>query len=180
VFDFDPDSSHVGQSPNMVVDSEPADKAVFSSESTKRKNSRSTVAGDIKRSKKHPSPSKEELERLELAMKNFPFGDRDKVPLARGGARGALSSKDTNGKLKAAKHSVQGKVAFAKQELSNTTESMPNLGTKGLKSAMRKPTLEKGGNRKYFSQNNLAESSMMDLDELQWDKTEYNIGMRKV
>ncbi len=180
MFDFHPDSSYVVQSPNRVVNSEQGNKAFFSANSAKRKNSRSTFAGDGKRSKKHPSPSKEELERLELAMKNFPFGDCDQASVANTTGRGALSSKDGNGKLKAAKSTMQGKVSFKKQELTKTTESMPNFATKGLKSAICKPTLEKGVICQHFSENNLADGSMMDLDELQWDKTEYNIGMRRV
>lgn len=182
VFDFDPDNSYVGQSSDMNMDvdlgMEPAGKAVFNEDSLKRKSPEVILTADVKRSKKHPSPNKEELDSMALIIKNSLLDRPQEPPVANTTARGALSTKDANGKVKTAKRVVQGKVAFAKQELTKTTASMPNLGAKGLKSAMRKPTSEKGSSHQYFSQNDIADGSMMDLDELQWDETEYNIGMR--
>ena len=77
---------------------------------------------------------------------------------------------------------MHGKVAFVKQELPRTAGSMPNLNARGLKSAMRKPATENGGSSQdgsYFNLKDLADGSM-DVDELQWNKTEYNIGGKRV
>jgi hypothetical protein len=185
VFDFDPDNSYVGQSSDMNMDldldlgMDPAGKAVFNEDSLKRKSPQVILTVDVKRSKKHPSPNKEELDSMALIVKDSLLDSPQELPFANTTARGALSTKDANGKVKTTNRVVQGKVAFSKQELTKTTASMPNIGAKGLKSAMRKPTPEKGSSHQYFSQNDITDGSMMELDELQWDETEYNIGMRK-
>jgi hypothetical protein len=148
----------------MDIELKLADKPVSNEDSLKRKNPQLVLTTDVKRSKKHPSPSKEDLDGMVLSMKNFPLENPQQPPVVNATA---LSTKDVNGKVKPAKRVAQGKVAFAKQELTNTAGSIPNLGAKGLKSAMRKPTSEKGSSRPYYSQHNLVDESMIDLDELQ-------------
>ena len=65
-------------------------------------------------------------------------------------------------------------MAIVKRDLPKTFGSMPNIGEKGRKSATRK-----GVSFQHSAENALDYGSAMEIDELQWDKTEYNIGARK-
>jgi hypothetical protein len=154
-----------------------------------------------KNMKKHPSPTKAELEEWERDVGQFPpfrrsesFAARDDTaPIAPGvGLRAPLMvSKDANARLQR-KRRGQGKGIefFQKLELMKTTESMPDISrrSEGPKGMIEKPldTTNTGPSpdvkdtRRQSTQNDDVDSSMMDIDELQWDSSAYNIGMRRV
>ena len=183
------DTRSLFDSDQMDVDSDSMGKSPSSQEPVKRKNSLVKDYGvryhSSKKVKKHPSPSKAELEGLERALPNFlplspsegypPVDDiypvRDSLaPVA------ALGPKDPNRRLQDTKR------RGIKLESLKTTESMPILllgqhRPLQLGSPRKVISPMDGGNR-YMSHNNLAD--MMDLDELQWDDTVYNIGMKRV
>lgn len=164
----------------MDIDVEQIGVAVSIEVDTPKRKGSQDIRSPVKRSKKHPSPKREELEQLALAMEKF--SDEEEAIVDIPVASRPLSSKDANGKLKTGKCQMRGEVAFAKQELPRTAGSMPDLSTKGLKSAMRKSMTETGANRPnslHFRQNSLADGSL-DMDELQWNITEYNIGGKKL
>jgi len=178
--DSHPDSSHGVHSSEMDIDVQQIGVAVSTEEDTPKRKMSQKVASPSKRSKKHPSPPRDLLAQMALQVMNS--GEDKEVSVVNSVAGGALSSKNTNEKVKAGKGHMPGKVVFARQELPRTAGSMPNLGAaKSLKSAMRKPATETRDYRRQhsqdFSQNNIRDESM-DVDELQWDKTHYIIGGR--
>lgn len=140
-----------------------------------------------RRMKKHPSPSKAELEKLEHAMRNFPhvsFGEDSPI------TSGALAPKDVNKKLQDSRRRNQvykGGLKVPNLELTRTTESMPSISnytslSGNVVSFQATRNDEKFGDPssvRSSSHNNLVEAgSMMDVDELQWDDVAYTIGMR--
>ncbi|EKD16558.1 hypothetical protein MBM_05027 [Drepanopeziza brunnea f. sp. 'multigermtubi' MB_m1] len=141
-----------------------------------------------KRMKKHPSPSKADLEELEKDLQNFlpcsSPGDQtleeDKFPMDRTlTPASALSPTDANKKLLGSRRRQALNV-----EPMKTIESMPNLPSRPKYQPPslqpRKKTVE-GLSRQFMSCNNMADDrSIMDIDELQWDNAAYNIGLKRV
>lgn len=178
---FDPDSSISA----MDIDSELSSRRLPSQDFVKRKTSTAKIS--TKRVKKHPSPSKSELEILEMALQNFTttgasedlHSNTDKPLAAKNTLAPAsvLGVKDTNRKLRDTRRYAL-KIGPMK-----TTESMPNLPgrSKGREEASAKDfKLADGARRQYKTQNDLVDNSMMDIDELQWDHAAYHIGSKKV
>lgn len=182
------DTRSLFDSEYMDIDSDAMGKSPSSQEPAKRKSS---VAKDYgvryhssKKVKKHPSPSKAELEGLERALQNFlPLGPSegypsldDVYPTTESLAPvSALAPKDPNRKLQDTKR------RDIKLEGLKTTESMPILLSQPKAYRPGSPRKHHGiidGNPRYMSHNNITDQ--MDIDELQWDDTEYNIGMKKV
>jgi hypothetical protein len=205
---FDPDNSSVGQHSDMYVDSPSRSKAPSRrvSNTVKRRNSQIKDGGLgikshlSKRMKKHPSPSKAELEGLEIAMRQYPPFVRGASPnvqndltLSFGELRTAISvltPKDHNAMLQEpTKRQIKGKglEIFEKPGSTKQTSSMSEMPKrpKAQKSSMipkpadptnTKPRTKTSGSSRY----DLADGSMMDIDELQWDRTAYDIGMRRI
>jgi hypothetical protein len=94
-----------------------------------------------------------------------------------------LSAKDANASVRKAKRQVAVIGGLQKPALKQTVESMPDISARleatGSANSIEKAKLKRRGSRQYASQNDLADSSMMDIDELQWDKAAYCIGMRR-
>ncbi|PVH80623.1 hypothetical protein DL98DRAFT_654570 [Cadophora sp. DSE1049] len=182
------DTRSLFDSDQMEIDSDTIGKSPSSQEPVKRKNSLVKDYGvryhSSKKVKKHPSPSKAELEGLERALQTFlPLSPSegfppvdDVYPVGESLApAAALAPKDPNRKLQDTKRRGM------KLEPLKTTESVPillsQLKTSQPGSPRKNISPVNGGNR-YTSHNNLADK--MDLDELQWDDTAYNIGMKRV
>ncbi|KAG4436417.1 hypothetical protein IFR05_008110 [Cadophora sp. M221] len=182
------DTRSLFDSDQMDIDSDTMSKAPSSQEPVKRKNSLVKDYGvryhSSKKVKKHPSPSKAELEGLERALQDFlprspseGFPPLDDIyPLGESLApAAALAPRDPNKKLQDVKRRGM------KLEPLKMTESMPILLSqpkKSLPASPRQNISPIDGNRRYMSHNNIADQ--MDLDELQWDDTAYNIGMKRV
>jgi len=196
---FDPDDSIIGLSSEMDIDSGPSSKDVVRGDVVKRKNpkAKESLADDrlqhSKRIKKHPSPSKDELNNLEEAMRNLPpvSAPEDVVAQDNGFPNVAgilrkmdtLAPKDANTSLRKAKRQVAVIGGLRKPALKQTVESMPNIPARLKATESTNPTekakLKRRGDRQYASQNDLADASLMDIDELQWDNAAYYIGMRR-
>ncbi|KAK0116651.1 hypothetical protein ONS96_012506 [Cadophora gregata f. sp. sojae] len=183
------DTRSLFDSDQMDIDSDTMGKALSPQEPAKRKNSLAKDSGvryhSSKKVKKHPSPSKAELEGLERALQNFlPLNPSegfppvdDVYPVGESLApAAALAPKDPNSKLQDTKRRGM-KLGSLK-----TTESMPILLLSRPKifqpGSPRTNIVPADGGNQYMSHNNLADR--MDLDELQWDDTAYNIGMKRV
>lgn len=146
-----------------------------------------------KKMKKHPSPSKSELEGLEKAMANFPSlaqsesfstqDDRGPISLGKVDPRSnALAPKDVNKRLRDAKR------RFGKADMATTSKNIPS-SSEGSELSTKQTLVEsvgaksrKRGGRFYVNHNAMAgeNDSIMDMDELQWDDPAYHIGARKV
>jgi hypothetical protein len=195
---FDPDDSIIGLSSDMDIDSGPSSNDV-GRDSVKRKNPKvkQSLADDrlqhSKRIKKHPSPSKDELNNLEEAMRNLPpVSAPENIATQDSGfpnnaglvlKMDPLAPKDANTSLRKAKRQVAVVGGLRKPALKQTVESMPDIPArlKATESAnsTEKAKLKRRGSRQYASQNDLADASLMDIDELQWDNAAYYIGMRR-
>lgn len=193
VFDFDTENIS-----DMELDSDPPSHKVSirsptgtpikKSSQAKRHTLGAGVRGfGSRRMKKHPSPSKAELEKLEHAMRDFPHINFSEDSPA---ASSALAPKDINKKLQDSRRRNQvykGGLKVPSLELTRTTESMPSIS--GYTSLPRNVVsfqattddekLSDPSTAHSSGRNNLAETgSMMDVDELQWDDVAYTIGMR--
>ncbi|KAH7407885.1 hypothetical protein BKA64DRAFT_433898 [Cadophora sp. MPI-SDFR-AT-0126] len=182
------DTRSLFDSDQMDIDSDTMGQSSPSQELIKRKNSLLKDYGvryqSSKKVKKHPSPSKAELEGLERALQNFlplspsegfpPIDDANPVGESLVPAA-ALAPQDPNRKIQDTKR------RGTKLEPLKTTESMPILLNQSKVSQPASPreniSRVDGGNR-YMSHKSLADR--MDLDELQWDDTAYNIGMKRL
>jgi hypothetical protein len=176
------DSSHVVHPSDIDFDIEQIGVAISMEEDTPKRKMSQRFASPSKRSKKHPSPPRAVLAQMALQVATSGEG-KEENPVCHATAGSALSTKDKNEAVKGGKDHIHGKV-FAKQEMSRSAGSMPNIGAaKSLKPAIRKQATENRGNRQYredCSQKHPLTDERMDVDELQWDKTDYNIGGRKV
>ncbi|KAL5324515.1 hypothetical protein ACEPPN_009061 [Leptodophora sp. 'Broadleaf-Isolate-01'] len=182
------DTRSLFDSDQMDIDSDTMSKAPSSQEPVKRKNSLVKDYGvryhSSKKVKKHPSPSKAELEGLERALQDFlprspseGFPPLDDIyPLGESLApAAALAPRDPNTKLQDVKRRGM------KLEPLKITESMPILLSQPKKSLPASPRQNISPidvSRRYMSRNTIADQ--MDIDELQWDDTAYNIGMKRV
>jgi len=197
---FDPDNSSFVEHSDMETEIPSFSKASSRQlvDPVKRKSS---LAGDSsfgqesqtpKRMKKHPSPSKAELESLEKALRQFsttfdtmdnvngdiPNGFNELLPPA------ALATKDANVNLaEPTKRREKGKGfgMFLKPELSRTTVSVPDTQKRGKAQkldmipksagvAVNRIRLEARDERRLSTRMDM-DSSVMDIDELQWDQT---------
>ncbi|KAL2073756.1 hypothetical protein VTL71DRAFT_11082 [Oculimacula yallundae] len=170
----------------MDIDSSPKEKSSSSLEPAKRKDSNVKDYGvrrhSSKRVKKHPSPSKAELEQFERAMIQFlpagpsqSFAPLDDLFPARASLapNTALASRDPNKKIQGNKRHGM-KLESLKSSGSLPTLSHPQMSV----STFPRQTINSAdGARLFMTHNNLADK--MDIDELQWDDTMYNIGMKR-
>ena len=94
-----------------------------------------------------------------------------------------LAPKDANTSLRKAKRQVAVIGGLRKPAPKQTVESMPDIPARVKATESANPTekakLKRRGSRQYASQNDLADASLMDIDELQWDNAAYYIGMRR-
>lgn len=159
-----------------------------------------------KKTKKHPSPSKTELEVLEKSLKESPeFGtcetfmvsELSKVKGAvpndfgtRSHSTPALAPKDPNIKVKGVAHSKDKRIGFGlfpkpapQPNLSRSGISMPDMATRKAQKTMiprpaetnsrLRPELEEP---RYSLRDAVLNATDMDVDELQWNNSVYNIG----
>ena len=208
---FDPDNSSVGQCSN--IEAEPHDSAPparLLSETNKRKNSQTKESRlgfnvhNSKRMKKHPSPSKAELEGLERAMRQFPLLMRsesldlhDDVSPIRIGVNSkpvVLLPIDPNVKLQARQEVYGingGLVVPQKKEVMKMAESMPEFPRR-MKPQMSslipkpsdllntKPRFEMRHSRRHSGRHDAVDGTMLDVDELQLDLTAHDLNMNRV
>jgi len=206
---FDPDNSDIfGQYSGMDVDAEPPNKTIASmhmeadnelvtnlmkADAVKRKGSQVTVPHlgielPHKRAKKHPSPSKADLEQWGEAMEVYKDHARrhgnelTSAGLTQTSTIPVLTAVDPNGKIGEWKQPKKG-------EMTRAAESMPNLTAKMRRQSLRNSVLstiastkEKAGkrHRRQYSKQKAEESSEMDIDELQTNDSAYHIGMGKL
>lgn len=153
---------------------------------TQRYNGLNLRGRGSKRMKKHPSPSKAELESLEHALRRYPdvaFGGEELGASSKSatkdlGTSGVLTSRDANIRSREKRRS---EIRNGDLKMINlfpkSTESMPNIS--GSFSQQQKRYSGTASHRSSSILNELADHpSMMDIDELSWDKTAYHIGMR--
>ena len=198
---FDQDTSSV-----MDVDSTPS-KPQTGESSIKRKSSilRESAFGfryHSKRTKKHPSPSKAELEGMGKVLQQYPpelfiradtiehqeIPDSSPADVGNPTPTPILALKDPNPKMKATVKPTEkrrGIGLFPKSQLSRSGTSMPDIPRrpKTSKSLIPKPT-EKGNTKprqdsRSSSRDDLFNGAAMEIDELQWDKSEFGIQMNK-
>ena len=210
---FDPDNSSVGQQSDMDVDPQPhsAPSSQPLADTIKWKNSQAKDSGlefkihHSKRMKKHPSPSKAELEGLERAMRKFPSLSRSEsfsphedvspIGIEVNPKSDALAPKDPNIRLEPRPPKDYGNgetlVVPRKKELIRTTGSMPDFPKriKAQKSSLipkpsellnTKHRLDRRDSRRYSARYDLVDGSMMDVDELQLDLTANDLNMKRV
>jgi len=102
-----------------------------------------------------------------------------------------MISKDANARLQRKQHGQVKRIEFfQKLELMKTTDSMPDISrrSEGLNGMIEKqldttntgPSPDVKDSRRHSTQSDDVDSSMMDIDELQWDSSAYNICMRRV
>lgn len=160
-----------------------------------------------KRKKKHPSPSKAELEGLEKAMNEYPACGasetlmlsepskaHEAIPSDVGSlfpAPQLLAPKDLNQKVKEQAKAIEKRMGlrlFPKPELSRSGVSMPDIGRRpnGQKSMIPRPADTTNGkprpearDHRYSLRDDVVNGTAMDIDELQWDKSAYQINMKK-
>ncbi|CZT44996.1 uncharacterized protein RSE6_05264 [Rhynchosporium secalis] len=162
-------------------------KSPSSLEPAKRKSSTAKDYGiryySYKKVKKHPSPSKAELEGLERALQAFlplspsesfpPLDDLYPVKEAMVPAP-ALATTDPNKKMQNTKRHGM------KLDSLKGSESMPALSHPNLHLPFpRQNTGGMDGTHRFMSHKNLAHKMDIEIDELQWDDSTYNIGMRR-
>jgi hypothetical protein len=186
---FDPDNSDiVGQYSDIDVDAEPVTN-MMTADAVKRKGSQLRapslgIESPHKRAKKHPSPSKADLEQWGEAMEVYKDsvqrnGD-DSAPtgLSQISTVPVLAAADPNGKIGEWKQPKKG-------EMTRAAESMPNLTGRTRTTIVSSvvSTKEKAGkrhSRQYSKQKYTDEGSEMDIDELQLDNSAYHIGMGRL
>ena len=203
---FDPDTSSV-----MDVDSVPVNVQTGESFGVhiKRKSSllRESALGfrcHSKRTKKHPSPDKGELEGMEKILQEHPpFGTSESLILDRAVeaqdetptyfssalTSPVLSPRDPNPRVQSQSKSVEKRRRsiglFPKSDLSGAGASSPDIRkrSKIAKSLIPKPavtpnTRPRQDNRRFI-RDGIFSDSAMDIDELQQNDSTYNIAIRK-
>lgn len=119
-----------------------------------------------KRTRKHPSPSPEDLKLWGDAMdelKKTNFARHEDVSLADSVAGCPLPERHPKEYLKPAQGSTHPSNAFAKKEL-HKGASVPDLRTEGLKSTMRRQVNENRGHRRSIANRN-RNIAVIDVDE---------------
>lgn len=188
---FDPDNSSAAQFSDMDVDTPPTSMGNDHRESDSntmsydmKDFSLSAKSRDAKRMKKHPSPSKAELEVLEQSMTGFPRRVERSQTLHNLGdiedsntpAAGVLSVRDKNSKLPAPKSREQddGFGKYLKPTLTRATGTMPDLSKSKIPrlsdTSLGKVRLEPRQERRFRTRDDTGDDHM-DIDELQWDRT---------
>lgn len=195
---FDPETSSVSRYSDMDIDIPfVATNHDLMGLDVKKKTSQTKNVGlatksrDGKRMKKHPSPSKAELEVLESAMPDFPeqmsrsqtfnnlnslsaMGYESTLP------HGVLTSRDSNTKLPIPKPCEKGKGfgKYLKPDLTRTAGTMPELSKSKIPrlsdGASAKVRLEARQERRFMTRDprdDINGGDLMDIDELQWDRT---------
>jgi hypothetical protein len=202
---FDPDSSMREPLPDLCINTTPASNTVPRKLIVKRNNSQvkdvslGVKSHMSKRRKKHPSPSKAELEGLEDALTHYSprlvsmeVNKQEELTLSFGELRTgeALRSKDNNAALsQAAKRGKNGSrlgmFGKAKQSVAGASMAEParRPTPKGRKPSMipkpaGAPTMKRRTEPRKYQLMAQADESAMDTDELQWESTAYHIGMR--
>lgn len=145
-----------------------------------------------KRMKKHPSPSKAELESLENAMTDFPdeqmsrsqtytnLSNFSAMDYESTSAVGALASKDANTKLPIPKtrEKRRGFEKYLKPSLTRSAGTMPDLSRSKIPrysdGSLGKIRLEARPERQFVTKgarDDINGGDLMDIDELQWEQT---------
>ena len=194
---FDQDNSSVVNNSEMEIDSPPAIQVRSRRRSGGRR--RSVQARDsyvstrpYARVKKHPSPSKAELERLgkaldmQLGRGSFNEDDKGDDDVAMGGTDyrprptpGILANLDTNTRLPEPTRRDQrsGFGLFLKPEMTRTAATMPDIGQPNPSQNSRPESFTSRfgrgyrGERRLSRPNNTENESLMDIDELQGNQT---------
>jgi hypothetical protein len=151
-----------------------------------------------KRRKRHPSPSKAELEGLEDALAHYSqpmvsmnANAQEELTLSFGElrTRDILKAKDNNAPLsQAAKRSKGNRLGlFGKPKQAVAGSSMTKPARRPVPNALKPsmilksagaPTMKRRTESRKFQQLVQTDESAMDIDELQWESTAYHIGMR--
>lgn len=141
------------------------------------------------RSKKHPSPSKAELEDLEYAMETIgmlPKSTSNTSTISKNSKRfskllapvSVLVSKDPNIKLSVTKVRTESK----RQPKSNNVERGVHnqiTTTNPAKRNLKMATYRDETVTQTIPLDKSSSTNRMDIDELQWDDSIYNIGMKR-
>ena len=187
---FDPDNSSLGDLfSDMDLDISSFDKRSWSSLLATRKSwhgqEMDATCSDYQ-IKKHPSPSKIELEGFQRALRqDSDFGrteslhqDGLRITLDLQPRSHVLVPREANKKLhvtskrqdKAKRFGV-----FPKLEFTRSTSSMTEIPSRSKSRTLMipkpVPAIKKLGNQALNSQEDEEDASMMDIDELQWDQT---------
>jgi hypothetical protein len=202
---FDPDSSireplsDLGTNPT-VPQTTPQRKLIVKRNSSQVKDVGLGVKSHMsKRRKKHPSPSKAELEGLEDALAHYSpcivsmdANTQEELTLSFGELRtgDSLKSRDKNAPLsQAAKRAKKGNRLgqFGKPMLAAAGSSMAEPARRPVLKALKPcmipkpagaPTMKRRTESHKFQRLIQTDESAMDTDELQWESTAYHIGMR--
>jgi hypothetical protein len=201
---FDPDSSMREPLSDLTTNTPPSDNTPQRRLVVKRNNSQvKDVSSGVKshmskRRKKHPSPSKAELEGLEGALSHYSPRlasmevNTQELALSFGGLRTGetLKTKDNNAPMsQAAQRSKTGNRLglFARPKQAVASHSMMEPARRPVvkerkPSMIPKPagasTVKRRTETGKFHQLIQKDESAMDTDELQWESTAYHIGMR--
>ncbi len=202
---FDPDSSMREPLSDLGVNTTPPTNIVSRKLIVKRNNSQvkdvslGVKSHMSKRRKKHPSPSKAELEGLEVALTHYSPRfistegyTQEELAVSFGELRTGeiLRSKDNNAALsQAAKRGKNGSrlgmFGKAKQSMAGASMAEParRPALKVQKPSMipkpaGAPTMKRLTEPRKHQLMTQADESAMDTDELQWESTAYHIGMR--
>jgi hypothetical protein len=212
LFDHENPSNMQAGAMDTILESSRAQRTPSKKGLVKRNNSQvkdvalGTRNHQPKRRKKHPSPSKAELEDLEDAFRRYNPNDgtgdvkveRQLVTSFEGlRTASALRSKDNNTMLREAtglglkdndifeksRNSISSSISEAPRRPTSTpartkVSMIPKAaGAPSMK--RRSATIPHQRADSYSRNMDLVETSMMDTDELQWDTSYYNIGMRR-
>ena len=202
---FDPDSSIREPLSDLGTNPTPPQTTPQKKLIVKRNNSQVKDVGlgvkshMSKRRKKHPSPSKAELEGLEDALGHYSpcivsidANTQEELTLSFGELRTGdiLKSKDKNASLsQAAKRAKKGNRVgpFDKPKLAAAGSSMAEPARRPVLKALKPsmipkpagaPTMKRRTEPHKFQRLIQADESAMETDELQWESTAYHIGMR--
>jgi hypothetical protein len=186
----DIDHSNMGLGPLSIEKTNDGDFA----DRVQRKTPKSKVTGlqvryhHSKKMKKHPSPSKADLETWEIALKQYPgfdeyetftkVNDETEVNIDSCSAINILGPKCANAKLQESirkQDQEKGSEISLKQDLSRISDVSNR--SKVRKSFVTRPTSvarsrsRKGARRgRSYSSNDVNKASYMDIDELQWEQ----------
>jgi hypothetical protein len=133
--------------------------------------------------KKHPSPSKDELDELDIAMRQY-NSSRPPTGLGQIPTLSVLTPINPNGQIGGWKQSAKGGISRASESMPNITgnrrsrtlSSSDNMATLSNISSVR---TKKDHSRQHSKQEYIEDDSM-DLDELQLDDPAYDIGMGRL
>jgi hypothetical protein len=134
-------------------------------------------------SKKHPSPSKDELDELDIAMRQYNSSGHA-TSLGQTPTLSVLAPINPNGQISGWRQPVKGGISRAAESMPNMTgnrrsrslSSSDNIATLSSISSAR---AKKDHGRQHSTQGYVEDDSM-DLDELQLDDPEFDIGMGRL